>query len=170
MNSILHMSRWRLINQVKSLTNEITKTWICSYWLHSLPVLHSRWPLHLSPRLHSPGHSTGAGGAGKGEAGTEMRICCCGPGPFSLALPLLVHQCLVYTLCIYSRHLLERSLHLARWPYLHIEDHTEVFKTMTSHLSSAFIYIMDSSTWTFKLEIHGNLFLQWTLFRITSHS
>lgn len=139
---------------------------ICSRRLHRLLILHSRWLPRLSPRLGSPGSDTSAGGGSEGEAGRAMTISCSGPGPFSLDFPLLVQQCSLYTLWICTQHILTRRLYSGQWPHSHVEDHTEVFKTMTCHLPSATVYIVDSSTWTLYLEIHGTwLNSGWSLIR-----
>lgn len=137
MNSILHRRRWTLINQVKLLTSEITKTWICSHGLPGLPICHSRGPPCLSPRLQSPGSNTGAGGDGGGEAGREDKMW----WTWSLltSLSFSYPPMLSYTLyeCTLGTYLEE--VHI----WHNVQDHSEIIKTVTSHLSSAFIYIMD---------------------------
>lgn len=162
MDSIWQTKRWRFISWVKSLTSEITKTWVCSHWLHGLYVLHSRYP---SP--HAPALTQVLGKVRRRKQAGQWQ---------QVAVALVSSHLTLLFLFTDAQYILYADtlgtyLDACIWSYSQGEDHSEVFTSMTSHLSSAFIYIMDSRTCTFKLGIHGICISPlWAQLRLTSHS
>ena len=144
-NFTLHM-RKRLISHVISLTSEIQKYGSVltgsTIYLSSMPGASPP-----SSRLQSPGGHTCAGPGGEGDAGTEVVpewpfLSCLSSACSPMASIYFMNTNLTSTL----RSLFAEGLSI--WPSglnPHV-DRIEESKTVTSHLSCTFNYIMDLLT------------------------